>query len=94
MTSNASSAPREKSPLLAAIFSFIITGMGQIYNGDIKMAFILFGAQVLVLGFLGLLLGRIALFITFVIWVYGIYDAYTTAQAIINTAITEDWTRP
>ena len=83
----------EKNPILAAIFSFFITGLGQLYNGDIKMALILFGAQVLVAGFLWMLLGRIGGLISIAIWIYGIYDAYTTAQALNESGyhITQNW---
>ena len=72
----------EKNPVLAAILSFIITGLGQLYNCDVVKDIILFVAQIAVSIVLWGLLGRIGAIINLVIWIYGIYDAYTKAQAI------------
>lgn len=62
--------------------SFIITGLGQLYNGDVVKDIILFVAQIAVSIVLWGLLGRIGAIINLVIWIYGIYDTYTKAQAI------------
>jgi TM2 domain-containing membrane protein YozV len=62
----------KKSPVLAAVVSFFFPGLGQITNGqNIKGFFILFGtivgtALVIVPGL--------------VIWLFGMYDAYTMAK--------------
>ncbi|MGV8144066.1 MAG: hypothetical protein ACP5OJ_05555 [Methanothermobacter sp.] len=68
-----------KSPGLAAILSFLIVGLGQIYNGQIgKGLLLLLGAiisGVLVMIFIGIIFWII-------IWVYAIYDAYDTAKRI------------
>ena len=65
----------KKEPILAAIGSFIIPGAGQIYNGDsfIKGLLILLGTTIGALIFVipGL-----------IIWLYGIYDAYSVSKKI------------
>ena len=63
---------KDKSPLLAAVLSGLITGLGQFYNGEWAK-----GA--------GLILLAIGCAFTFfplvvIVWVYGIYDAYTVCK--------------
>jgi TM2 domain-containing membrane protein YozV len=61
----------EKNPLIAALCSFIIPGLGQIYNGDARKAIaLLFGT---VAGLLFLVIPGL------IVWIYGIYDAHKTA---------------
>jgi len=62
----------KKNPLLALLCSTILPGLGQVYDGSLAKGFaIFFGA------FIGLFL----LFIPGAIfWVYGIHDAYSTAN--------------
>jgi archaellin len=61
----------EKSPGIAALLS-IFPGLGQVYNGDLKRGTIFL---------IGTLLGFLFLFIPgIIIWVYQIYDAYSTAK--------------
>jgi TM2 domain-containing membrane protein YozV len=63
---------KEKSPGMAAILSLIFTGSGQVYNGD-------FIKGILVL--LGSLIGALFFLIPgLIVWIYGIYDAYTTSK--------------
>ena len=65
-------AKEEKSAGVAAILSFIFTGSGQVYNGDL-----LRGIGILV----GTIIGSFIFLIPgIIVWIYGIYDAYTTAQ--------------
>jgi len=75
----------EKSPGLAAVLSFFIVGLGQIYNGQIGKGIVLIICYViswlLVLILIGLILVPI-------LWIYGIYDAYTTATKINAGEIT------
>ncbi len=81
----------QKSPGLAAVLSFLIVGLGQIYLGLTKKGILLFiGAiisGVLMLVFIG--------WITWLlIWGYGIYDAYNSAEKInqgINVPDTIDF---
>lgn len=63
---------RQKNAVLAAIASFIIAGLGQVYNGNfVKGVMIFFG--MLIGSFIFLIPGLI-------VWIYGIYDAYATAK--------------
>jgi hypothetical protein len=66
-----------KNPGLAAILSFFIVGLGQIYNGQIGKGIALMVAAVIS----GLLCAILVGFILFpVVWIYGIWDAYKTAE--------------
>jgi len=74
------SAPaEEKSAILAAILSVFITGLGQIYNGQLKKGIaylaIMFVCWLSVMFLIGILLVPIW-------WLIGIYDAYRTAEKI------------
>jgi TM2 domain-containing membrane protein YozV len=63
----------EKNPTLAAIASFFIPGLGQIYNGE--------GLPVGVLWLAGMIIGSLFMFIPGIfIWLYGIYNAYKVAE--------------
>jgi len=68
-----------KNPGLAAVLSFIFTGLGQIYNGQIGK-----GIGFLVLGIIFALtiFFLIGLILYPVFWIYNIYDAYRTAKDI------------
>jgi TM2 domain-containing membrane protein YozV len=69
----------EKSAGIAALCSFFIPGLGQVYNGNLEK-----GVIVLI----GTLIGAIFLLIPgIVVWIYGIYDAYTTAEKMIKGVI-------
>jgi len=62
----------EKSPGIAALLSFVFTGLGQVYNGDFKRG---------VLFLVGTLIGLCFFVIPgVIIWLYGIYDAYSMAK--------------
>lgn len=71
-TSTAPVVQKEKSPVISVLLSFVFPGLGSIYNGDtIKGIGIYIGA---IIGmFLFVIPGVI-------VWVYGMYDAYTTAK--------------
>ncbi len=66
-----------KEPALAAILSFVITGLGQIYAGKAGKGVALLIATI-VSFFLSFLI--IPFFIAIGLWIYGIIDAYNTAQ--------------
>ncbi|MDN5375132.1 MAG: hypothetical protein PWQ39_172 [Thermacetogenium sp.] len=69
----------QKNPGLAAVLSFLITGLGQIYNGQIGKGIGLIVAA----GIAGLLCFVVIGFVLLpIIWIYGIYDAYKTAEKI------------
>jgi len=88
---------RQKSTGLATILSFLWTGFGQIYNGDILKGVGLMGLQslnalaVYALFILGLfnraLLAIAVLWALFSVgvWIYGMYDAHEAA-ARLNAA--------
>ncbi len=62
----------QKSTGLAAVGSFLFAGLGQVYNGSLgKGLLILFGTLI---GYLFFVIPGI------IVWVYGIYDAYSTAK--------------
>lgn len=68
-----------KNPGIAAVLSFFWTGVGQIYNGQIVKGLILIGVQILN----GLLMFLLIGFITYpLVWIWGMYDAYKTAERI------------
>jgi len=68
-----------KNPGLAAVLSFFFSGLGQIYNGQILKGLLFMAVQVVnfVLAFV-----VIGLFTGFVVWVWAIVDAYTSAELI------------
>lgn len=72
-------ATGEKNAALAALLSFLITGAGQIYNGQVGK-----GVALLAIQFVNILLMFVVIgfFTAFLTWVYAIYDAYTTAEKI------------
>ncbi|KLU61445.1 hypothetical protein CEB3_c21240 [Peptococcaceae bacterium CEB3] len=73
-----------KSPGVAAVLSFLISGLGQIYNGRILRGLIIIGIQfinvLLMFVFIGYLTGLIT-------WIWAIYDAYKLAEKINQGSI-------
>ena len=68
-----------KNPGIAAVLSFFWTGVGQIYNGQIFKGLILICIQILNAFLMLILIG----FITYpLFWIWGIFDAYKTAERI------------
>ena len=68
-----------KNPGLAAVFSFFCMGLGQIYKGQLSTGIFFIIAytvswilMIIVIGFLT----------TPVMWIYGMYDAYNSAEKI------------
>jgi len=70
------------NPILALIISFFLPGIGTVYAGNIMKGLIIFIVAV-ILGALAtiFLLGIIAYILYIIVWLYGMYDAYTTASA-------------
>ena len=75
---------QQKNPVLALILSLIIVGLGQVYNGQTVKGIVLF-IVALLLGLTG-----VGLIISFIIWLYAMYDAYTIAQRINDGEIIRD----
>ncbi|WP_407431240.1 hypothetical protein [Methanobrevibacter sp.] len=78
---------KEKSAGLAAILSFLIVGLGQIYLGLTKKGIILFIGAVISLILTLVIIG----FVTWLlIWGYSIYDAHNSAQKMNKGMVVED----
>ncbi len=61
------------------MLSFLIPGLGQMYNGEIGKG-ILF--LILAFVFAALMIVLIGFILYPILWLYGIYDAYNTAKKI------------
>jgi len=72
-----------RNPGLAAVCSFFITGLGQIYNGQIfkGLLFMAVWGVAVLMSFL-----LIGLPILVIVWVWGIIDAYRTAERLNRMA--------
>lgn len=68
-----------KSPGVAAVLSFFWAGLGQIYNGEIGKG-ILFMVLYVVSAFL--MMAVIGFITTPILWIFGMVDAYKTAEKI------------
>jgi len=68
----------KKSPGIAAVLSFIVTGLGHIYCGKIGVGLMLLFLEI-VLFFIGFLL-FFPLFLAAFIWIISIIDAYDIAK--------------
>ena len=68
-----------KDPGVAAVLSFFYCGLGQIYNGEIGK-----GVLLLVVYFVSLvaILVVVGLITTPILWLYGMFDAYKTAERL------------
>lgn len=74
-----------KNPGLAAVASFFFSGLGQIYNGQLGKGLILIVVQAVNVALMFVLVG----FLTYpIVWIYGIWDAYKTAEKINSGEIT------
>lgn len=69
----------EKNAGLAAVLSFFVTGLGQIYNGQVGKGLALIAVQ-----FVNILLMFVVIgLLTYpIVWIYGVYDAYVAAERI------------
>jgi len=63
---------RDKTPLLATGLSFLLTGVGQFYNGDTKKGALMLGGAVLLV--------FIVPFLVLPIWIWSMIDAYQVAE--------------
>jgi TM2 domain-containing membrane protein YozV len=68
-----------KNPGLAAVLSFFYMGLGQIYNGQLAKGifFIIMYSVSWVL-----MLVLVGFITTPILWIYGMYDAYKSAEKI------------
>lgn len=75
-----------KNPTLAAILSFLINGLGQIYNGEIAKGIIIIVVQIINVALMSIIIGFVTAPIVFI---WSIYDAYKVAQRINEEAMKE-----
>jgi len=68
-----------KSAGLAAVLSFLIPGLGQIYNGQIVKGLILVVLQAINVALMHVLVGFV---IYPIVLVYAVFDAYWSAERI------------
>ena len=68
-----------KNPGVAAVLSFFICGLGQIYNGQILKGLIMMICYFIAWLLVYVLIGFI---IVPVLWIWGMYDAYRTAERL------------
>lgn len=63
---------KQKNKGLAALLSFLFPGSGQFYNGGLVRG---------VIFLIGILIGLVLFILPGIfIWIYGVYDAYSTAK--------------
>ncbi len=76
----------EKNPIIAALASLFICGLGQIYNGQTMkglMFLLLYILLWVVAGFLVIAVVGFCLFpLPIILLIYAVYDAYITAEKI------------
>ncbi len=83
------SIANRKSPLLAAILSAVICGLGQVYNGRVLRGIILF-ALMCILGGVGGFFGAFTFGLGMVpfaivagaLWIFGVVDAFLGSRRI------------
>ena len=68
-------APSSKSMALALIISFIFTGLGIAYAGDVQKGVILFVVS-LIFNLIGLTLIALFSVVGIGLWIYGLYATY------------------
>jgi TM2 domain-containing membrane protein YozV len=75
-----------KNPALAAVLSFLFSGAGQIYNGQIGKGIIIVVVQLINIGLMFIIVG----FVTYpILWIWSIYDAHKVAKRINEGAAKE-----
>ncbi|HVC90006.1 MAG TPA: hypothetical protein VND66_05215 [Acidobacteriaceae bacterium] len=88
-STNQPSRTSRKSPLLAALLSAVLCGLGQLYNGRVLRGIILFVLMSIVWGiggFFGALtfgLGMVPFAVVAgALWIFGVVDAYAGSRRI------------
>lgn len=83
---NNTQTERIKNPGLAALLSFLWTGLGQIYNGQVGKGFLLMVLDIV--NFFLIFIG-IGIITGLIIRIYSVSDAYTTAKRINDGELKE-----
>ena len=76
-----------KSPFVALVLSFIFPGLGQLYNKQTRKCITLILVYILSWILSLIIIGAI---LAFLIWIYGMYDAFTTSKALNRGELVED----
>lgn len=71
----------EKNMIVAMIISFIFTGLGIAYAGDVQKGIIFFAIGV-VLNVLGLWVHWIFSLISLIFWIFALYTTYQEVKAV------------
>ena len=69
-----------KDPRLAALLSLLFTGMGQMYNGQMRKGALFSIVQLINVSLIPLGIGMAT---TPVMWIYAVYDAYRVADLML-----------
>ena len=76
-----------KNPTFAAVLSFLINGLGQVYNGEIGKGILIFVIQLINLALMAIFIGFITAPIVFI---WSVFDAYQVAQRINAQAMQQN----
>jgi uncharacterized Tic20 family protein len=71
----------EKSMAIALIISFIFTGLGIAYAGDVNKGVILFVIAI-VLNVLGMFVSMLFSIVAILLWIYGMYATYQEVKLV------------
>jgi uncharacterized Tic20 family protein len=71
----------QKNMAIAIIISFLLTGLGIAYAGDVKKGLIYF-AIAIVLNILGMWVSFIFSILSIILWVYALYQTYLEVKAV------------
>jgi len=66
-----------KNPGTATVLSYLITGLGQVYNGQIAKGLFLVFLQLMNIALLYVLIGYVSFILP---WIYGIVEVYRGAE--------------
>ncbi|MDO5848418.1 MAG: zinc ribbon domain-containing protein [Methanobrevibacter sp.] len=75
------------NPIKSAIFSAIVPGIGQVYNNQPKKGLIIF--VIWIIGVI-LILFIVGWIIVVIMWLYSIYDAFTSAKKLNEGILLDD----
>ena len=70
-----------KNPILAAVLSFIIPGLGEIYAGKTMIGIVLVILTIILTAAIYMVTSY-AWIAYIIVWLYAIYASYTTAKAV------------
>lgn len=68
------------NPILALVISFFFPGLGSVYAGKTMMGIVIFIIAI-ILAILYSMVFYWLIILYIIVWIYGMYDAYTTAKA-------------